>query len=181
MPTATRFKSAHELRNIAGAAARRVLPIEIADTLPVPHRTGDRLVILILFYRESGPPNRRVVELPNHAMHLDPITGKVLRFWACRPEDVGIETPLKPVEGATIPPGMTGGEFFQKRERFLSVSPQVWEAFDSGATKLDSATTAVIREYWRLFLEITKSEVAPFYVAAASDFFGWLRHVSADR
>jgi hypothetical protein len=35
----------------------------------------------------------------------------------------------------------------------------------------------LIEEYNSLFLHITKAEVAPFYVGAAPDFFGWLEQV----
>ena len=174
------YKSAHELQKIAGETASRVLPVETANTLPVPQRDDGNLVILILYYRESGRPNHRVVKLPDHAMQLDPVTGKVLRFWACRPEQVGIETPLRPVEGAGIRPGMDWEEFFHKRERFLAISPEVWEAYRSSAAKSSAAAT-VAREYWQLFLEITKAEVAPFYVAAAPDFFRWLRQIAVDK
>jgi hypothetical protein len=180
MAAADQFKSAQELRKEAGAVASGVLPDEVADTLPVPHRDGSGLIILILYYRESGPPNRRVVRPPDHAMHLDPVSGKVIRFWACRPEDLGIEKTVKPVEGAGIRPGMTSQEFFEKRERFLDISPQVWHAFASGSSQFDASTETLLREYYRLFLEITKAEVAPFYAAAAPDFFGWLQRATRD-
>ena len=173
-----RFKSADELRKAAGTIAGRVLPDEVAETLPIPLRVGDHLVILILYYRETGPRGRPVVHLPDHAMHLDPVTANVLRFWACRPEDVGIEPPLKPVPGAGIRPGMTSAEFVEKRNRFLAISPHVWELFASGAATFDSESSAMVREYLRLFLEITKAEVAPFYVAATPDFFNWLHKIA---
>jgi hypothetical protein len=173
------FLSADELRKIAGATSGAVLPDEDADTLPVPHKDADHgLVILVLYYRESGPPRQRTVKPPHHAMFLDPRSGKVLRFWACRPEDLGIEMPPKPVPGAGIPAGMTSEEFLTKRQRFLDISPAVWEAFASGATELPNNIRSLIEEYKSLFLQITKAEVAPFYVEAAPDFFGWLEQVA---
>jgi hypothetical protein len=180
MAAVDQFKSAQDLRREAGAVSAGVLPDEAAETLPVLHREGGRLTILILYYRESGPPNRRVVRPPDHVMYLDPVSGKVIRFSACRPEDLGIERSMKPVAGAGIRPGMTSQEFYQKRERFLDISPQVWHAFASGSSQFEASTQGVLGEYYHLFLEITKAEVAPYYVAAAPDFFGWIQRVTRD-
>jgi hypothetical protein len=181
MSAETKFKSAEELRVIAGKASGRAIPDELGDTYPIPHRTGNGLVILIMYYMEMGPPTKRVVHPPSHAMHLDPVSGKVLRFWACKPEELGIEPPLDPVAGAGIRPGMQWEELVQKRDRFLAISPQVWEAFAAGNTNPDPATKLIVQEYWKLFLELHKAEVAPFYLAAAPDFFGWLRQALGAR
>ncbi len=170
--------SAQEIQKLAGAVSSRALPDEIAETLPVVQKTRGGPVVLVLYYSETGRPNHRTVHLPDHAMQLDPYSGKVLRFWSCNPEDLGIESPLKPVAGAGIPNGMTSGDFFLKRQRFLEISPTVWEAFVSGTT--DAQTAAVVQEYWHLFLEITKSEVAPFYVSASPEFFKWVRRLASN-
>jgi hypothetical protein len=182
MYAANKFVSAHDLRNIAGSIARKVLPVEVAETLPVPRKDPkEGLVILILYYNEIGPPSRRIVKPPHHAMYLNPATGKVLRFWACDPEELGIETPLKPVLGAGIPAEMPKMEYVEKRQRFLDISPAVWEAFASGATQYPGEVRSMIHDYRSLFLHITKAEVAPFYVEAAPDFFHWLEQVDQGR
>jgi hypothetical protein len=173
------YKSAHELRRIVGSVAGAVLPDEIAQTLPIPKKSKSALVIQVLFYREGGPPGNRKVSLPHYAMYLDPVTGKVLRFWAIRPQEMGISEPLQAVPGAGIdPPNMTGMEFFHLRERLLDISAEVWEAYASGKTDFDESKGALIREYRSIFLRITKKEVAPFYVMSSPDFFEWLRVVS---
>lgn len=173
------FVPARELQRIAGATSGAVLPDEDAETLPVSHKDAKYgLVILILYYRESGPPRQRVVTPPHHAMYLDPTSGKVLRFWACGPDELGIPIPPPPVPGAGIPSGMAHEEFISKRDRFLDVSPAVWEAFASGTAQFPPETKSLIVEYRSLFLRITKAEVAPFYVGAASDFFRWIDDVA---
>ncbi len=178
MYAGTQFMSAPELRDVAGSVARRVLPVEAAETLPVPRRDPkEGLVIVILYYRESGSPGKRVVKLPDHAMYLNPVTGKVLRFWAIEPEELGIETPLRPVPGAGVPADMPKMDFVEKRQRFLDISPAVWEAFASQASDYPPNVLAMIRDYRSLFLQTTKAEVAPFYVQAAPDFFRWLDQV----
>lgn len=179
MSAQSTYKSAHEVRTIVGSVTAAVLPDETASTLPIPKRTESALVIQVLFYRESGPPGNRKVSLPHYAMYLDPVTGKVLRFWAIHPQDVGITEPLQAVPGAGIdPPTMTGMEFFHLRQRLLDISAGVWGAYASGRTDFDDATRAVIREYEGIFLRITKKEVAPFYVMSSPHFFTWLRTVS---
>ena len=182
MYTGTQFMSAHELRTIAGSVARKVLPVEAAETLPVLRRDPkEGLVVLILYYREVGPPDKRVVKLPDHAIYLNPFTGKVLRFWAIEPEELGIEVPLRPVGGAGVSAEMPKMEFVEKRQRFLDISPAVWEAFVSEASNYPANVLAMIRDYRSLFLQITKAEVAPYYVEAAPDFFRWLDQMGQTR
>ncbi|OQW91960.1 MAG: hypothetical protein BWK78_03095 [Thiotrichaceae bacterium IS1] len=181
MPTTTQFKSAHELREIEGATASAVLPDETAETVPIPQKTNQGMVILVMYYNWVGQPNRYTVLPPHYAMQMEPVTGKVLRFWSCRPLELGIRIPTTPVKGAGISPNMTSDEFFEKRQRFLDISAEVWQAYASGKTKFDSIIRTIVQEYENLFLQITKEEVAPFYVAASPDFFKWLQIVSQRR
>lgn len=178
MTVPSQFLPAEEIQKHAGAAAASVLPDEDAETLPVPVREGGALVLLIMYFREKGRPGRRVVTPPHHAMHLDPATGKVLRFWATAPEDLGIELPTTPVPGAGVDPKMTSDAFVAKRRRLLELSPELWRAFAQGGS-LDAATRALVQEYHALFLQITKKEVAPFYTGAAPDFFTWVRSAAS--
>lgn len=173
------FKSAHDLRRNQMAASSAVLPREMAYTLPIPKNLQTGIVIQVLFYSETGPMNQRTVHLPGYAMYLSPTEGRVLRFWAIRPEEAGITEPLQTVPGAGIdPPTMTGMEFFHLRQRLLDISAEVWEAYASGKIDFDNSKRVLIREYLSIFLRITKKEVAPFYVMSSPDFFNWLQTVS---
>lgn len=172
------YLTAHELRDIAARTAAAVLPIETAVMLPVPIRAKSGLVVLVVYFRETGPRTRRVVEPPTHAMRIDPVTGKVLHFGATTPERLGIPRPAPKVAGAGIAPGMTGLEFAHKRDRLLDISRDVWTAYAAGSTAVDPATRALASEYADLFLHITKAEVASFYVGVAPDFFQWVRAVA---
>jgi hypothetical protein len=175
MYASTHFMSAHDLKKIATKTAEEVLPDEDAQSLPFAHKDPKYgMVVMILYYRESGPPSKRVVNPPHHAMYLDPATGKVLRFWAATPDELGIETPVKPAAGPSARQGMPWQELFEKRQRFLDISPAVWEAFASGASQVPGETRAMLHDYRNLLFEITKPEVTPFYLEAAPDFFGWL-------
>jgi hypothetical protein len=175
----TAFVPAQEIRRIAGRMSGAVLPDEDADTLPVPIRTDKGVALLVMYYRESGPPDQREVDLPHYAMHLDGETGKVLRFFACAPKELGIAPPLSPVPGADVDPAMDGLAFFHTRERLLDLSPALWAALASDA-EVDASTAEAAKEYLAIFLRITKAEVAPFYLAAAPDFFEWL-HSAAQK
>jgi hypothetical protein len=179
MPTPTHFIPAEEIRRIAGSTSSAVLPDEDADTFPIPLRADGGVVILVMYYSETGRPGRRVVHLPHYAMILDGETGKVLRFWAVTPDELGIRAPLTPVPGAGSDPAMPVEERIRKRDRFLAISPDLWRAFAAGGK--DPATAAAAREYLDLFLSLTKKEVAPFYVAASPAWFEWLRSVAAPR
>lgn len=172
------FKSAHELRKLQTAASTGIVPREMAYTLPVPKKTESGMVIVVLYYYETGPMNHRTVHMPERAMLMNPVSGEVLRFDAIRPADVGIREPLTPVPGAGITPGMTGDEYFAFRQRFLDISAQVWEAYDSGKTEFNATTKAILREYESLFLCITKKEIAPFYVMTSPQFFKWLKNIN---
>lgn len=175
---ATSPPSAHDIRSAAQGAAAAVLPLEIASTLPVPVRAGGGLQALVIYYRETGSPNRRTVHPPSHAMWLDAATARVLRFSAVTPEALGISMPPPPVPGVGIDPAMTIDDFMKKRARFLDISRDVWAAFEAGGASPGAAVAATVQEYWALFQRITKAEVAPFYVGAARPFFDWVRAVA---
>ncbi len=179
MSTPTHFISADEIRRIAGSTSAAVLPDEDADTFPIPVRVGGGVVILVMYYKETGRPGQRVVHPPHYAMHLDGETGKVLRFWAVTPDELGIRTPLTPVPGAGTDPAMAVDERIRRRDRFLALSPDLWKAFAAGSKQVDGAVAAAAREYLDIFLTITKKEVAPFYVGASPAWFEWLRSVAA--
>jgi hypothetical protein len=174
MSTPTTFQSAEQFRRAAAATAASVLPDEDAETLPVPVKVDGGVAVLIMYYRESGPPDHRTVAPPHHAMHLDGGTGKVLRFWSTDPDELGIAQPTAPVPGVDYDRKMIAGEFVTKRKRLLEISSDVWNAWASG-NGVDAAAKELAAEYWALFSVITKKEVAPFYVQASPDFFQWVR------
>lgn len=167
-----------ELRELAAQVAAALLPVETAVMLPLPRKGDGGLEALIVYYQETGPRTNRTVHPPSHAMRLDAATGKLLHFGPTTPERLGIQRPLVPVPGARIDPAMTGMEFADKRARLLEISREVWLAFASGSAQVDATTADLVREYVDLFLQITKPEVAPFYLGAAKDFFAFLRAIA---
>lgn len=176
---ATPYLSVEKLREAAGRAASAVLPDEAAETLPVVTRTEHHgLSVLIMFFKMSGrPPAPPTVSPPTHAVWLDPRTGKVQRFRACKPEDLGLTEPLPKVPGAGegIMDGME--KFLERRDRFFELSPLVWAAFESDVVTLDEDMRETVAEYYALFLQIVIPEVAPFYTGGAADFFAWIATV----
>ncbi|MEZ5401837.1 MAG: hypothetical protein R2729_19340 [Bryobacteraceae bacterium] len=168
-----------QLREIAGRTASRSLPDEAAETFPVITEAGGGARVRIVFYTETGPPNARQVHPPHHVMDLDPTTGQVLRFERCQPRDIGIATPAQPVPGVAYD-ASDGIEGFARRTgRFFEISPAVWRLFLNRGAPLDAGGKALVAEYWDLFSRITKADVAPFYIGAAADFFGWVRSSAA--
>lgn len=174
MTNPKQLKTATEILTIAGKTASSILPDEAAETLPVPRRVNERFVIQILYYREFGSPGERRVEAPDHCMWLEPESGKVIRFWACALDELGIPNRPDAVPGAGIRPGMTAEEYTRNHERIAAISQSVWAAFIHGGIPDDPDTRRLAREYRRLVLETTKAEVAAYLVAAAPDFFRWL-------
>lgn len=168
------IKTAEEIRELSGRAASRVLSVETAATDPVPRYFNGTPVIQILYYPEYGDPGDPAISLPDHCMLLDPMTGKVIRFWHCTPSEIGIQSVVPPVTGAGLRPGMTPREYSLKRERLRAISKPVWQAFFEGGIPNDSDARNIVREYHQLFLETTTTEVASFTVAAAPEFFQWL-------
>lgn len=167
---------ASKFRAAAGRAASTVLPDEVSETLPIATKVEGELRVLVLFYKVLGRRGATRVELPSHAMHLDPRTGVVLRFWACDPTELGLSTPLAQVPGAgALPDDVT--DFLDLRDRFFDISPTVWEAFEAGGSQVSAPTRDLVHEYFDLFLRITRPSVAPFYAGAARDFFDWIRAV----
>lgn len=175
---ATPYLSVEKLREAAGRAASAVLPDEAAETLPVVTKAEHGLSVLIMFFKMSGrPPAPPTVSPPTHAVWLDPRTGKVQRFRACKPEDLGLTEPLPKVPGAGdgIMDGME--KFMERRARFFELSPLVWAAFEDGSTAVSEVARETVAEYYALFLQIVIPEVAPFYTGGAADFFAWIAAV----
>jgi hypothetical protein len=170
------FLPAERLREVAGRAASAVLPDEVSETLPFATRGKAGVEVLVLFYEVRGRGAASRVLPPSHAMRIDPRTGVVLRFWACDPAELGLAGPLTPVPGAGALPDDVK-DFLDYRDRFIAISADVWEAFEAGNVALAGPIPNLVAEYYDLFLKITRAEIAPFYVHAAPDFFGWIRSV----
>jgi len=172
---ATPFLPVEKLREAAGRVAGAVLPDEMAETLPVVTKTEHGLSVLLMYFKMTGrPPAPPTVSPPAHAMWLDPRTAKVQRFWACKPEELGLTDPLPEVPGAGegILDGMP--KFMERRARFFELSPEVWALFEAAPTQLDEDDRDKVAEYYALFLQIVIRDVAPFYTRGAADFFQWI-------
>lgn len=169
------FLEAAELRKLASAKAGTVLPDEDADTLPIPLRDGERLVILVMYYPVRGRPGHRTISPPRYALHLDPTTGDVIRAWKTTPQELGIHQPTAKVPGFEAPAPGSWQAQLRDRERFLAMSNDIWAEFASRRSATDAALRPTLRKYWKLFQQITLPEEAPFYVQAAPEFFDWLR------
>lgn len=167
------FASIDRVREAAGRAASAVLPDEIAETMPVATKTPDGAVVLVLFYRMVGPPPRGTPTLPTHAMHLDPASAKVLRFWKVTPDEIGLRGRLPPVPGVDCDMSNMDA-FLDRRARFFAISPDVWEAFAKGGAP-SGEDASLVREYWALFSQLVHPTIAPYYTGAAKDFFDWVR------
>jgi hypothetical protein len=167
---------AERFREIAGQVAATNLPDEIAETLPVITEVRGGPEVLIIFYRETGKPNRRTVHPPTHFVAMHPASGAIIRFAKASPRELGIRLPVEPVAGVGIDSRMSMDDFIAKDARFLEISAPVWRLFlNRSQGPLDDGSRALVREYWDLFAQTTKAEVAPFYIGAAPDFFSWVR------
>jgi hypothetical protein len=178
-PPGAQFRPAAEIVEIAGRFSSSTLVDEFADTLPVPVLRDGKVRLLILYFLAGGPPGKRVFAQPGHAMLLDPASGRVLRFWPCKPEEVGIGPHPAPVEGAGIDPQMDRDTYIRVSDRLLAISPRVWELFAAGRVPREAGDRALVREYWSRLFSITPAEVAPFYTSAAPDFFRWVKAATA--
>jgi hypothetical protein len=149
------------------------------ETFPIPVRIGSRVVLLVMYFKVSGRPGNSEIHPPHHAMHIDGETGQILRFWATKPEELGIVGPLKPV------PGLGGEELepvpgqLEKLDFRNAHSPEVWAAYAAGRTDVDPATAATVKKYRDTFFATTMDRIVPLYLAASPDYFQWLSTVAA--
>lgn len=173
----TQFATAESIIHSAGSTASHVLPHGVAATYPVPIREAGRLALLIMYYRSvSRADLPRNIRPPHYAMYLDE-SGKVLRFFACTPDELGIREPKAAVRGVGDDyVGLHGWEdLVRLRERFLAISPSVWKEFSESGSAPPAGTTAPLaREYYSLFARLVQRDEAPFYLQAAREFFAWL-------
>jgi len=177
MPNAHEIKSVDEIQEACGIAASTILPIEDSSTFPTPIRSNGHDYVQILFCSRSGVEEDEVIEEPHYCMWLDPFTAKVMRFWPCTPQEIGIEG--KPL--LINPPGPLAGiefeQYMEKRDRLSTLSPIVWKLFFAHTSPSDPQTVAILKEYLKLYLETTNKAVARFEIEASSEFFNWLQIV----
>jgi hypothetical protein len=171
----TAFRPARELLTRIGEATYETLPTGFAQTFPCPVRLGST-TLRAVFYREGGPPDRRVVTPPEHVIELDGARCELLRFAPCTSAEVGATPPLRPVPGAGVDPSVPVMEFVRRRERVYDLAPAVWTAFSEGEGARIAPTA---REFLPLLLSVTTASAAPFMVGATPAFFAWLRTVAA--
>lgn len=174
---ANTFLPMDRIREAAGRAASAVLPDEAGETIPVVTRVDGQVLAMVLYYRTVGRRPHTTPTLPTHVMYLDPATAKIVSFRAIQPEDIGLRPPLDPVPGMNVDMSDMPA-YLLRRARFFEISPDVWEAFAQGGSSVDAATTAKVTEYWDLFRQVITGGVAPYYTAAAKDFFDWVRAVA---
>ena len=170
-----RFLPARQIRRTIGAAAAAVIADEYTETYPCPLARVAPYVLRVVFYRETGRPPQRTVELPRYVAEVDGVSGKILRVARCTPDEVGVVSPLAPVAGAGLDPTMPVDEIFRRRDRLLDLAPAVWEAFVSTVGIAGAASATEVIEFHDLLLSLTRAEVAPFYRGSVPDFFRWLR------
>lgn len=176
------FLSVRELYRRSGPVASFFLTSGVAATIPVPHDGGELPGLLVMYYIGNVRPGGGAVLPPHHALTIDGVTGKVLRSWACRPEDLGIDAAAEPLAArleASVPP-LVAAERHGKRERVFDLSPEVWRLFASGAASFTSEEREMVLEYRQTLAQITRADVLRFYAGAASRFFAWTVAVGAD-
>jgi hypothetical protein len=175
----SKVKSTEELLQIAGATASKVLETETARSLPLATKSFLNLRIVVLYYRESVIPGEEIVYPPHYIMVLDARSGKIIRFEPCTPRDLGVnKREGVPEQGFGLDPNMSPDEFWGRIDRFLEISPIIWQAFDSGKRKFNPKTTGFIKEYYSIFWKILKKPLLPYYSAVAKDFLKWLENFS---
>lgn len=170
--------NAAAVREIAGRTASVNLSDEVAETLPLVTAAGGRPRVVIVFYDETGRPGARKVGPPHHYIEVDPVTGKVIRFARCRPEEIGISMAAR-IPGVGQDPEVSIEDHYKMRGRFLEISGDVWRLFLTRPEPLPEESRKLVREYWDALSRTTRPEVGAFYSGVAPDFIAWVRAVAA--
>ncbi|NLI82870.1 MAG: hypothetical protein GX443_14440 [Deltaproteobacteria bacterium] len=173
----TSYKTASEIVGIAIGASG--ISTGDAHTLPVPSKENSKLEIIMLLYREPTRRGDERIFPPHQMLAIDPMSGTVLRNLPCNPKMFGIDqTAHIPYVGFGLDPSMSAEVFWNKYDRFMEISSEVWKAYASGASNLSPQSTELVREYQEIFNMIGKKPLLPYYRAVAPDFFKWLEHVT---
>jgi hypothetical protein len=171
------FKAAGELLGIADQAARRAIGGE-APSLPVPLEHASKLHVAVFYHRVSARPGLNQDWPPHTLVLLDGETGAVVSARAVAPREVGPDAPLdRPLPGPRHDPAPAAADFWRGLARFEEISPQVWEAFHTGDTRVAPATKTLLEEYRTLFRTIAVKPLVPYYRSVAAPFFAWLDDV----
>jgi hypothetical protein len=139
------------------------------------------VLALFFYYDCNREGDVDVYSPPHHALLLDPATGKVMRFWACRPEELGISAQAVRRKAGDRETMVPPASWYRSEDRLFEVTPPVWQAFATGRTEFDPATAAAIEDYREHFHRICPPPLRAAYEAAAGDFFGWLRRAAPQR
>lgn len=150
----------------------------VAMTLPLPIKIGQKLHIIIFFYKEGMRPGEEIVYPPHHKIAIGAATGNVIENTPVTPKNLGVtKDPNIATEGFGLDPSMTADEFWSLVDRFFEISPFVWKIYKTGLTRQSNRDLEVIREYNSIFHRIAKAPLIPYYEAVASDFLEWLSKV----
>jgi hypothetical protein len=175
----TIYKPARELTDIA--SSKLGLSTGVAETLPLPRRVDDSMRVIVMHYREGLKP-RESVYPPHSIATIDAATGEIVEARNCLPADLGVaQQPGEPTVGFGLDPEMTGDDFWELTDRFLDISPQVWEIYARGSTQLPSEDLDLVLYYRFLYSRIAKAPLIPYYEAVAADFFEWMDEVQSSR
>jgi len=164
------LKNAQEILGIAGAE-HDVLTGE-AEALPLPIGEATDLKIAVLYYSESTKIDEEVVYPPQRIVVVDPIDGEISDSSSCSPEDFDLSD--DPVEGFGLDPNMSADEFWEKSDRLLDISVDVWEIYRRGTSAISEGEKAVVREYDSLFKQVTKKPLLPYYTKLSPEFLSWI-------
>jgi hypothetical protein len=152
------------------------LPDLMHQSLPVPVRGGKSRLQLLFFYGNAEMLDPKVgVQLwpPTYVALMNALTG---RFEELRTIKVGDyrqrHAPDKPF--GTLP-DRGGPECLNRKINWYKAYDMILPCFAAGNYGLTPEQQAAARDFSRLWPELVEAPLLPYYEAAASEFFDWLK------
>jgi len=174
------FKSFLELEYLARALNE--FPIGgPAQSLPVPVRRQDQLMIAYMVHAQMAMPGPLIMWPPREIIWLDPVNGKLIEKTNVTPADFGQTDPadeilkVKPSEYSRL----TYDEFAALEKRLYILYDILFPAWATGSSTLSQVQLQnFAHEALDIFYKISKQPLQPYYESLGRDWFSWLRKLA---
>ncbi|MDE1976334.1 MAG: hypothetical protein KGL04_09280 [Elusimicrobia bacterium] len=157
------YRRASGLRQSAGCA--RLVPVEFAQTLPVPLARREEGFAVLFYPVEASPGQARA---------LTPLVEG--RFSAAASADFCAKIPAaKPrVLGAPVPAGLSRSGYYRAQARFYVALSSAADAYWSGG-EADAAGKSAAAELAEAFAAASEPPLLPYYYKLNPGFWAWLK------
>jgi hypothetical protein len=172
--------SVGKLIELARTYPAQSLPVGIHQSYPILVPSPVGLRVEFLYCNAGVPKSGEGYQLwpPRYAAVLQAETGKFLELRGVKPKDFGqSHAEDKPIGTYLSPAERTDAGFLTKHVQWCQAFDVLLGSPELFSPALSTPEKTAVAEFKSLFAQIGEKALLPYYHAAGTVFFDWLRHV----